>query len=225
MSSFDSDVQELRGLLEKGVPLSKDQMERVLAFYRALLAGNARQNLTRLTTPTQFLDGHLWDVIALHESGTLSFPAADWGSGCGVPGLLYSAVYGGNWVLIESEKAKAQFLVEATQELGLSDTVRTFAGRGEDFLKDEVMGSIVARAVGPVSRFWTWAEKCSTWNNLILMKAKSWDEEWAEFQQQQKKFPESHRWSIAKTHSYEVGPEKRLRKIVSIVPRGTISPR
>ncbi|MBL7715925.1 MAG: class I SAM-dependent methyltransferase [Bdellovibrionales bacterium] len=221
MTSIDGSVDELSTLLKgsRALDLSPNQVARVLDFYRVLLAGNARQNLTRLTTPMQFFEGHLLDVVELHASGTLQFPAADWGSGCGVPGLLYSAVYGGDWVLVESEKAKAAFLAEAVEELGLSSSTRVYVGRGEDFLKKERAGSLVARAVGPVERFWGWAEKSSTWNNLVLLKAKSWDQEWDEFKRKQKKST----WQIQKTHAYEVGPEKIQRKIVSIVPRGTNS--
>src|SRR5271156_4525490 len=98
----ESDLQEFRKLLKEAWPeLSVVQEERVVRFYRLLLAENEIQNLTRLTSPKDFVEGHVLDVKALLKSGLLSFPAMDLGSGCGVPGLLAAAVSENAWVLAE----------------------------------------------------------------------------------------------------------------------------
>jgi 16S rRNA (guanine527-N7)-methyltransferase len=98
-------------MLEHCHDLSPLRRDSVLAFYSALLRENEIQNLTRLTAPQDFLEGHLLDARALLESGLVSFPAMDLGSGCGVPGLLAAVLTDqGKWVLAESEGRKAEFL-------------------------------------------------------------------------------------------------------------------
>src|SRR6185503_17070963 len=127
--------EEFSGLLERAWPeLTADQRSRVVHFFELVRAENEIQNLTRLITPQDFLEGHVLDVKELLSSGLLSFPAADIGSGGGVPGLLAAAIGGGEWVLIESEKRKAEFLSRAADALGLSQ-ITVYAGRVEEFAK------------------------------------------------------------------------------------------
>src|SRR4051812_14678809 len=89
--------------------LSSAQLMRIQRFYDELVSGNERQNLTRLIEPEDFVEGHLLDVRELLKSGLLEFPAADLGSGCGVPGLLAAAIEEKPWLLLESEGQKARF--------------------------------------------------------------------------------------------------------------------
>src|SRR4051812_38554125 len=110
---MNSRVNELSELLEKGWPeLSGDAKARVLAFYERVLAENEIQNLTRLTCPRDFFEGHVLDVKELLQSDLVSFPAMDLGSGAGVPGLLAGLIRGDSWVLAESEGKKAEFLAK-----------------------------------------------------------------------------------------------------------------
>jgi 16S rRNA (guanine527-N7)-methyltransferase len=177
----ESDQVEFRTRLKQAWPeLSAEQEERVSRFYRLVLQENEIQNLTRQTSPKDFIEGHVLDVKALLKSALVSFPAMDLGSGCGVPGLLTSAVAEDRWVLADSEGRKAAFLAATVETLGLKN-VQVFSGRGEEFLKTAEVGSIVARAVGPVERIYAWLRNCSTWNNLVLFKGPGWDAEWQSF--------------------------------------------
>jgi len=210
---------ELRDLIQAAWPeLDTGAQDRVIQFHRILAAENEKQNLTRLIAPKDFVEGHLIDVRELLKSGLVDFAAMDLGSGCGVPGLLAAAVGDGAWVLAESERHKADFLFRAVREMGLS-SVRIAADRGESFLQENSVESVVARAVGPVERIYGWLGPCSTWNTLVLLKGPAWATEWEEFGRS--KFRNHLR--LAAVHEYIVGAEEKKRTIVRLarVPRGT----
>ncbi len=194
-------------------------VETALRFHDLLVAGNEVQNLTRLTSPEDFLHGHWVDVWELLKSGLVEFPAMDLGSGCGVPGLLAGIIQNDSWIVVDSEARKAEFLRDTIEQLGMKN-VRAVSGRGEKILGSTQVRSIVARAVGPVTRIYTWFRECSTWNTLVLLKGPGWDAEWAEFQLS----PHRNELKWADTHEYRVGPEEKRRRIVRLVrvPRGTL---
>ena len=210
---------ELAQLVQAAWPkLSNEQVARVARFHQLLAQENEVQNLTRLISPTDFVEGHLLDVRELLESGVLDFPAADLGSGGGVPGLLAATIRPDSWVLIESEQRKAQFLQKSSQELGLPN-VKVLADRGEKVIASVKLGSVVARAVGSVDKIYAWLMKSSTWNTLVLLKGPGWDEEWAAFS----KSKHGKHLELVSSHAYTVGPENKRRVIVKLrrVPRGT----
>jgi 16S rRNA (guanine527-N7)-methyltransferase len=218
------DSQDFLDVLKQGWPgLSSDEYLSIQRFRNLVVDENTRQNLTRLLNPSDFFEGHVLDVKELVSLDWIEGPAMDLGSGVGVPGLLSAILDQRSWVLAESEGRKAAFLSAAAQEMGVSDRVQVFSGRAEAFLKqlcpETAIQSILARAVGPVERIYSWLRDCSTWNNLVLLKGPGWDKEWEEFQ--------SGRYRgelvVFKAHDYEVGQEKKLRKIIRLnrVPRGT----
>lgn len=202
--------------------LSQEQVEALVKFHTLLVQENEVQNLTRLISPEDFIEGHLFDVRELFGTGWVDYPTIDMGSGCGVPGIPGAIVGGGKWILTESEGRKADFLSRATQALGLDAQVDVYAGRAEKYLEKNHAEMIVARAVGPIERIYSWIRPCSTWNTLVLLKGPKWDEEWAAY--------ESGRFRgeliLDGDHFYEVGAEKKRRRIVRLrrkrnVPRGT----
>src|SRR5690606_29107921 len=129
--------------------LSARSADRLLLFYDCVVAENDRQNLTRLVDPAAFWEGHVEDVKELLRAEILDNPAMDLGSGVGVPGLLAAALDDQRWVLAESEGRKAEFLRETAKKLGVGDHVEVFSGRGEEYLANNRVKSITARAVGP----------------------------------------------------------------------------
>jgi 16S rRNA (guanine527-N7)-methyltransferase len=205
-----SDLQQLGELLSD---FSDETREKVLSFYQLLAAENQVQNLTRLISPADFWSGHLIDVLELQKTGWVDYPAVDLGSGCGVPGLLSALVEPQEWCLVESEKRKAEFLDRVVRELKLESLVTVRAERLESYLRAESTCSIVARAVGPVERIFSWIVKRSTWNNLVLLKGPGWDNEWEAFQKGRFK----GQLEVSGIHSYRIEKTDRERKIVKLV--------
>ena len=193
--------------------LSEEKRSQILGFYDFVLKENQRQNLTRLTSPTDFYYGHVIDVLELLQTKMLAGePALDLGSGVGVPGLLAGLIGDGTWVLTESEVRKREYLEKAVRFFNLKTRVTVAPGRAEEYLRRNTVKSVVARAVGPVSRIYGWVRSCSTWNTLILFKGPSWSEEWEAFLKT--KF--RNELIVDGQHSYLVGPEKKERRIVQL---------
>lgn len=191
--------------------LSEGQRARVARFYELVCAENEVQNLTRLISPRDFIEGHVLDVKALLSSGLVSYPAMDLGSGGGVPGLLAAAIGLNPWILVDSEGRKAEFLGRAAREIGLSH-VQSFGKRAEEVLRNVEVNSVVARAVGPVERIYGWIRGCSTWNNLVLLKGPGWDEEWATFREGKHR----HELEVCGQFNYTVGVELKQRRILRV---------
>jgi 16S rRNA (guanine527-N7)-methyltransferase len=193
--------------------LSVEQWESAERFRRLLETENKVQNLTRLTGPKQFLEGHLRDVTELQRSGAIAFPAADLGSGCGVPGLLFAILYGGKWVLVDSERRKCEFLERMVSEFGLSDTVQVKWGRIEQiFLTGGGLGvvTIVSRALATVEKTLGWVRGCSTWNTAVFLKGPRWQSELMDAAGTLNKL----RLVTRGNHDYSVGVEGKLRTIL-----------
>jgi 16S rRNA G527 N7-methylase RsmG len=212
-----NDSLEFRNLLaqELGSELNSEQIERVVSFREEVLKENQIQNLTRLLSPRDFLDGHVLDSVHLKKSGLVSYPALDLGAGMGVPGFLTALIYGASasesWVSCDSEAMKTAFTQRAIEHFGLSN-VTTTSLRAESYLDTHSVQSIVARAVGPLSRIYAWVEGCSTWNNLVLLKGPRWEEEWAEFNRGKRQA----RLKLAGEYRYEVGAEQKKRVILRL---------
>lgn len=217
---------ELRRVL-LGAGLDGAAAERVTAYWRLLVEANERQNLTRLTEPGAFFSGHVLDVLRLRQlreqapEGPLS-PAEEWmdlGSGAGVPGLLSAVIHRDErWLLVESERRKAEFLAEAAQRLGVAGRVRVIHGRAESVGARFGGLTIASKAVGSVEKLHRWMRDRSTWNTLVLFKGPKWAEEWSAFGAS----PWRGELEVVGHHDYAT-PEGARRVIIQLgrVPRGT----
>jgi len=213
---------EFRELL-MGAGLRAEQCELAERFRAEVLLENERQNLTRLLLPADFFWGHVVDVLELRQFreslGLTGTKAVDLGTGAGVPGLLSAALFPDEqWILVDSEVRKAEYLQRTVDLLGLSSRVRVLHGRIERLPANELGPLVISRAVGTVEKIYSWLDECSTWNKLMLLKGPKWPVEWAEFCQSRwrKCLTQQHR------HEYSVGEDIR-RVIIQLdrVPRGT----
>ena len=191
----------------------RKKFERINIFYSLIQAENMKQNLTRIRNEEEFYFDCVYEAVFLTKSGLVDYPAMDLGSGAGLPGILCAIIDSKQWILAESEKNKAEFLKRAVIELSL-DNVCVFYGRGEEYLRENRVNTIVAKAVGPLDRVFRWIRKCSTWNNLILLKGPKWEKE-------EKKLLETQKCSgikISNTHKYNVGARRdRERVFIKLV--------
>ena len=197
--------------------LSTEQITRVAEFRDEVLREDEVQNLTRLLSPKDFFEGHVVDVLELEKSNLLKGSALDIGAGMGVPGFLHQLIFHKStpqnaeyaWVSSDSERMKADFVARMIERFGLKGISAT-SERAESYLSNHEVDSVVARAVGPVSRIYNWLRLCSTWNYLLLFKGPKWDEEWAEFQ----RTGQRNKLEIISKHEYLAGTEQKQRKIV-----------
>lgn len=136
---------------------SPTQQQQFVAIYQAIVQANQFLNLTRLTTPTDFWEKHLWDSLSglsfffpnpLDPSGTSpdrspdrSTPPLDTlpqprriidiGTGGGFPGLPAAVLWPDSTVtLLDATRKKVAFLEGLIERLNLA-TVTALVGRAE----------------------------------------------------------------------------------------------
>lgn len=185
---------------------------RVLEYGRLLLAANTRTNLTGARDWYDLIEAHLEDCVralALVPDGLVRF--ADWGSGGGLPGLVWAALRP-EWTLhlCERNGKKAEFLAEAARRLGLAG-VRVHARQFQEVVKDlrPAPQAAVARAVEPLARMLP--KLAATRLPLLWMAGPSGEQEfWA--------LPagERARWSIETLGGYALAESRGARALLRI---------
>lgn len=137
---------------------SEFQQSQFQQLYTEVLSGNQRLNLTRITSPEEFWEKHLWDSLRGFFPGTHlgldpshSPKLIDIGTGAGFPGLpLAIAQPTWDFNLVDSTRKKIQFVHETIQTLKLPN-VRCFVERaealGQDFRHREQYDVATIRAV------------------------------------------------------------------------------
>jgi 16S rRNA (guanine(527)-N(7))-methyltransferase RsmG len=193
--------------------LNSEQIANAAWFAEILHRENENQNLTRILGVSEFVSGHLLDVVELLKSPHLGLRVLDVGSGCGVPGLLAAAIdlnAARTWVLCESEGNKALFLASTAEEMELNSRVAVYPLRAEEVVETIEPDTVIARAVGKVEKIATWIANCSTWNNLILFKSTGWEAEWKEAQLN--RFGKK----LTLTQLYEYSSDGKYRNLVTL---------
>ena len=202
----------IRSITSRNPPLSVEQIGKAAHFAEILHDENKVQNLTRIIGPEEFYLGHLLDVIELFKQEGLGNRVLDLGSGGGVPGLLAAALdenTSREWLLVDSELSKADFLSRSVSILGL-ERVKVCSDRVENVIKLLNPDTVIARAVGTVDKISAWIWNCSTWNNLILFKSRGWVQEWAAAKDS--RFGKK----LTVTHSHEYSSDEKYRVLVTL---------
>jgi 16S rRNA (guanine527-N7)-methyltransferase len=137
---------------------SLETTERLSAYRSLLLRWNARINLISGETATEIDQRHIADCAQLGPLLPGEGPVADIGSGAGLPGMVLAIFQPDRaFHLVESDKRKAAFLVEASAQLKLP-MVRVHACRAEN-AKLPALSAITARACAPLASLLPYAVK------------------------------------------------------------------
>jgi len=191
-------------------------LARVLEYGRLLLAANTRTNLTGARDWYDLIECHLEDCVrALALVPAEYTRLADWGSGGGLPGLVWASLRPA-WSLhlCERNGKKAAFLEEAARRLALGG-VRVHLRQFQEVVKEirPAPQAVVARAVEPLARMLP--KLAATRLPLLWMAGPSGEQEfWA--------LPEAMRarWRIETLGTYALAEGRGARALLRITGRG-----
>jgi 16S rRNA (guanine527-N7)-methyltransferase len=173
-------AQLTTALGEREIVLDPPQVEQLDRYRAALWHWNEQINLTRHTTLEKFVDRDVVDSWELAKLLARGRRILDVGAGGGVPGVIMAIVRPDlRLTLAESTQKKAKVLQSIVTELNLP--IEVFAVRAEELLELRTFDTLVARAVAPMPKILTWlAPHWNAFDELLLIKGKSWIEERAE---------------------------------------------
>ncbi|MEM1067760.1 MAG: 16S rRNA (guanine(527)-N(7))-methyltransferase RsmG [Planctomycetota bacterium] len=166
------------------VELAAPTAELLQQYVQLMWSWNEKLNLTRHTTWDLFVGRDLRDCLQLATLLDAGEEVLDLGSGNGVPGLPLAILRSDIDVsLAESVTKRANVLSEMVADLGLP--VPVYGARAEDLLEDFRFSTVVARAVGSITKICRWIEP--HWINLdrlLLIKGPKWVDERADARHQ-----------------------------------------
>jgi len=129
-------------------PVSRETEARLRAYLRLLLDWNSRINLVAAAPEEVMWQRHIldsWQLLPLLPDG----PLGDLGSGGGLPGIVIAIGRPQETHLVESDRRKCAFLMEAARQLGLAH-LRVHARRIEA-AQLPPLAAITARALAPLA--------------------------------------------------------------------------
>ena len=146
-----------------GRDVSRETLDRLLAYERLLREEGQRQNLVAASTLDTFWERHIIDSAQLIRFAPT--PHASWcdiGSGAGLPGIVVACLVDGPVTLIEPRRLRAEFLHRVIRRLGLSaEVLATKVERAEG--RFDV---ITARAVARIANLLEISSHLSTRNTV-----------------------------------------------------------
>ncbi|MBX9699652.1 MAG: 16S rRNA (guanine(527)-N(7))-methyltransferase RsmG [Acetobacteraceae bacterium] len=138
------------GAVDARLDVSRETEQRLREYLALLRRWNARINLVADAPETEHWRRHVVDSAQLAPLlPAQPGPLVDLGSGGGLPGLVLALVTGRETHLIESDRRKAAFLLEAARHLGLG-TVTVHPLRIEHARPPPAM-VLTARALAPLA--------------------------------------------------------------------------
>lgn len=131
------------------MPPDTDRDARLTIYRDLLLRWNSTINLVAGKDGAELDRRHIADSLQLHGLLPKEGPIADLGSGAGLPGLVLAASWPRRPVhLVEADRRKAAFLIEAAGTMGLP-LVRIHAMRIEQAVLPP-LSAVTARALAPL---------------------------------------------------------------------------
>lgn len=176
------------GMGELGLAWDEGQLEQFRVLFRELVSGNARVNLTAITTWEEVQVKHYLDSLTLATAvgaeGIEGMKVLDLGAGAGFPGLAVKIMFPSvELTLADSVRKKTRFLEVAVETLGLSG-VAVLTGRAEALGHDsglrESFDLVLARGVAKLPTLLEYCLPfCRTGGRVVAWKHGGIDEELA----------------------------------------------
>jgi len=155
-------------------------------LYEGILEGNRQLNLTRITTPEEFWEKHLWDSLRGVVPGLTSLftkpqQVIDIGTGAGFPGIPVAIAFPDIQVtLLDSTRKKINFLSDLIPRLALENAT-TLVGRAEAIAQQQQhrqqYNIALVRAVGKVSVCAEYALPLLKTGGLAILYRGHWNDE------------------------------------------------
>ncbi|HEY9691165.1 MAG TPA: 16S rRNA (guanine(527)-N(7))-methyltransferase RsmG [Oculatellaceae cyanobacterium] len=162
------------------------QQQQFQHLYELILAANKYLNLTRITTPEDFWEKHLWDSLKgiaqfLNTSTTSPLRAIDIGTGGGFPGIpIAIALLHCHVTLLDSTRKKIAFIETIIPQLNLNN-ITALTGRAEEIGQQtqhrQAYDLALIRAVAPASVCAEYALPLLKENGLAILYRGQWTEE------------------------------------------------
>ncbi|MBI5450243.1 MAG: 16S rRNA (guanine(527)-N(7))-methyltransferase RsmG [Gammaproteobacteria bacterium] len=159
--------QIVAGLAELNIDT---EPQRLLAFVLMLDKWNHSYNLTAVREPAQMVVQHLFDSLVMLPF-IIGPRIIDVGTGAGLPGIPLALVSAGqHFVLLDSNRKKTRFVLQAVAELGLAN-VEVVTSRAEDYRPVEGFDTVICRAYATIGQILASAgHLCRPGGQVLAMK-------------------------------------------------------
>jgi 16S rRNA (guanine527-N7)-methyltransferase len=166
---------------------SESEQAQLQALYAAVVTANRNLNLTRITTPEEFWEKHLWDSIrgvGKFVTDSAALRVVDIGTGAGFPGLPL-AIARPDWqlTLVDSTAKKIAFIRSSAPELKLTNVsaiVSRIEDLGQDSAHRQQYDLALLRAVASANVCAEYALPLVAVGGTAILYRGSWTEEEAE---------------------------------------------
>ncbi|MBI3286220.1 MAG: 16S rRNA (guanine(527)-N(7))-methyltransferase RsmG [Burkholderiales bacterium] len=152
----------LKAMLQEGIqqlnlPLSNEQVDKMLAYLSLLSKWNSVYNLTAIRDPKEMVRQHVLDSLSAAPAFREAKNVLDVGAGGGLPGMILAIAYPDIKIaMIDTVSKKTAFLTQAKTELGLGN-VTVHTGRVEALQVSDKFDVITSRAFSELCNFINWS--------------------------------------------------------------------
>jgi len=210
------ELGELRQAVQLMANPPDGPLGRLVDFGELLFQGNQRVRLTGAKHWDALLRPHLLDcTLAAQFVPQDARTILDWGSGGGLPGLVWAILFPDKrFMLAERNRKKASFLEEAAVMLDLTN-VEVLCGQAEETLVHQDRPDLLtARAVEPLPKLLRRIRRHKVkFGSLFWMGGSKWEETWEEVSEWDRSS-----WVRPAHHPYSLG-ELGERSVVVFKPR------